>query len=331
MAQISRPFQIAFVAVALLASVWAFTIRGRSSSSSEANSPAATTPAAPVSAPSSAAAPSAAAAEEKAAAGSTHVYTGSAPGVQGLTGAINKAHEAVAKSQVSAATVEGDANRASTPNSSGGTAVPATPAASSTPAATGSSTAATSTSTHAPAATTTTATHTAAAAPVAVRSHKHAGAATHVAAKTLAPTVHHRGLSAKQLALLPAGQRAIETELEKGDIVVLLFWNPAAADDQLVGRELRVLENLHQGRSPKGSRAEAAALRAQFGRGLRAPIAVHLALPSQVSLYGSITHGIQVDGTPTTLVIGAKARTITLTGLQDAFGIQQTIEEARAA
>jgi len=94
MAQISRPFQIGLVAVALLAGVWLFALRGHSSSSSEP-----TAPATPAQAPS-------ASAQAAAAAAPTPVYHGSAPGLTGLTGAIAKAHAAVAGSQQNAKQLE---------------------------------------------------------------------------------------------------------------------------------------------------------------------------------------------------------------------------------
>ncbi|MFI4994118.1 MAG: hypothetical protein ACHQCH_10965 [Solirubrobacterales bacterium] len=86
MAQLSRPYQIAFVAMAFLVLVWFVALRGHSSSSSPG---------------SSASAPASAASQAKAAAPSP-VYHGAAPGVEGLTRAIAKAHGAVATSQQNA-------------------------------------------------------------------------------------------------------------------------------------------------------------------------------------------------------------------------------------
>jgi hypothetical protein len=106
MAQLSRPYQIALGALVLLALVWFVALRGHSTSSSP-------TPAA--SAPSSAGAPAAgssAAAQAKAAAAPTPIYHGAAPGVEGLTRAIDKAHEAVATSQRQAHKLEGSSAQA---------------------------------------------------------------------------------------------------------------------------------------------------------------------------------------------------------------------------
>jgi hypothetical protein len=101
MTQLSRPYQIALVTLALLVLVWFAALHGRkpSSGGGSGSSPAASSaPAAP--------ATSSAAAEAKAAAAPTHVYHGAAPGVEGLTRAIDKAHGAVAQSQQEAHRVE---------------------------------------------------------------------------------------------------------------------------------------------------------------------------------------------------------------------------------
>jgi hypothetical protein len=97
MAQISRPFQIAFLAVVLLAGVWLFALRGHSASTSGSGASAvAPAPAKPVQSPAGNSS-----AGGNAAAPST-VYKGAAPGVGGLTRAIAKAHGAVATSQQNA-------------------------------------------------------------------------------------------------------------------------------------------------------------------------------------------------------------------------------------
>jgi hypothetical protein len=98
MTQLSRPYQIALVTLALLVLVWFAALHGRkpSSGGGSGSSPAA----------SSAPATPSPAAEAKAAAAPTPVYHGAAPGVEGLTRAIAKAHGAVAQSQREAHRVE---------------------------------------------------------------------------------------------------------------------------------------------------------------------------------------------------------------------------------
>jgi hypothetical protein len=108
-AQLSRPYQIALVAVVLLGLVWAVALRGHSSNPSE---PApASSPAPTASTPSPA--PSTSASEAKAAAAPTPVYHGAAPGVEGLTRAIAKAHGAVAESQQNAQQLQRKSSEAS--------------------------------------------------------------------------------------------------------------------------------------------------------------------------------------------------------------------------
>ncbi|HEY0516750.1 MAG TPA: hypothetical protein VGD00_06480 [Solirubrobacteraceae bacterium] len=60
-------------------------------------------------------------------------------------------------------------------------------------------------------------------------------------------------------------------------------------------------------------------------------VAVVTATPHEVASFGSITRGVQVYGTPTVLVVNGKGRARTLSGLQDPYGIEQAIREARRA
>jgi hypothetical protein len=96
MAQLSRPYQIALGVVVLFALVWFVALNGHGSSSS--STPVAGTPA-PTPAP---------AAQEKAVA-SSKIYHGAAPGVEGLTRDINRAHRSVAKTQVQEQRIAGTA------------------------------------------------------------------------------------------------------------------------------------------------------------------------------------------------------------------------------
>jgi hypothetical protein len=196
MAQISRPFQIAFVAMALFAVVWLLALRGHSSSTSGSGSPAATPSSSPA-APSSA-------------------YHGSAPGVEGLTRAIAKAHGAVTTSQQNAQQLQERSAQASGEKpsaSAGGTtapkASPTAPAAAPVPAT------ASPTAKHAPAKTTT-----------------HARSAVPKTAPSKVP-------AAAGTAAQPSMQLKVEAELKQGKIVTILFWNPTATDDQAVSHQLQ--------------------------------------------------------------------------------------------
>ncbi|HEY4428276.1 MAG TPA: hypothetical protein VGN08_08755 [Solirubrobacteraceae bacterium] len=193
MAQISRPFQIALVAFGLLVAVWFFALRGHSSTTASSSS-------APP-----AAQPSAAAQAEKAAAPS-RIYHGPAPGVNGLTRAVAKAHEAVATSQTNAKQLEQKSAQASsvTPQAGGAgtSATPAGSAAGTRPSGI----------------------------PAATRSSSVQGKAAGKRAPT--PT---------SLAL----QRSVEAQLKQGKIAVLLFWNKKGADDVVSRDAVQQLRHGH--------------------------------------------------------------------------------------
>jgi hypothetical protein len=271
MAQLSRPFQIALVAVCLLAGIWLFALQGHSSSPSSAPASTPATPA-PASTPAAqGASSSTGAAEAKSAAAPTPVYHGAAPGVEGLTRAINKAHGAVATSQQNARQLEQKSAQASDEAASA-------PAAASASASTSTSTAP--------------------AAPSVTAKPQTGGART------------------------PVRQAGVERALSKGKIAVILFWNPKGADDVAVARELRLLEAVHHAVGP-------IAHVPQVRRALS--FAAFRATAGEVSSFGSITRGVQVSGTPTLLVVNKQGHTTVLTGLQDAFSIEQAIEEARSS
>jgi hypothetical protein len=187
MAQISRPFQIALAAVVLLGGVWLFALKGHSSTSSSSSSAPPPSASAPASHPSSSAASSASGS------GPT------APGVAGLTRAIEKAHGAVATSQQNAQQLQQKSQQASSnaAQGTGGTSAPSTHAGSGAAAVTS---AASSSS-------------------ASVTVHKTSSSAS--AAK---PAAHGA----------PTKQHVVEAELNAGDVVVLLFWDAKGSDDRAV-------------------------------------------------------------------------------------------------
>jgi hypothetical protein len=189
MTQLSRPFQIALVALALFVLVWFAALHRHTSSAGQGSgsSPAA----------SSAPAKPSAASEAKAAAAPTHVYHGAAPGVEGLTRAIDKAHGAVAQSQRDAHRVEtSDPSASSSSSSSSSSATAAHTSSSSIP----------------------TPTHSAAAAP------------TH--ARAAAPPAKHPAV--KRPAAKASVQATVEHELRQGKTVLILFWNRHGSEDMAV-------------------------------------------------------------------------------------------------
>jgi hypothetical protein len=279
MAQLSRPFQVVLVVFVLFACVWFFALQGHSTGTSGSGSSATVTTSAPAtSAPSSSASASAATGNAgSATSSSTHVYHGSAPGVEGLSRAISKAHEAVANSQQSAKQVEHESAENNAPTAS---------------------TTASAQATKTPASTTKVLPHT-------------TTAATQPATKP-SSTVHKSTNAPSQASGATAalkGQRAVEVDLAKGDVVVLLFWNPKGADDVVVHRAVQAVQ--------------------KADRRPHQRLAVQEAPASKVASYGSVTRGVQVYGTPTIFIINRHGGTIVLTGVQDAFAIEQAIVEAR--
>jgi hypothetical protein len=288
MTQISRPFQIALAVIALFGVVWVFALHRHSANPTEASSSSA------VSTP--AAQPKAAAAQGSASshgAGSpaapSSVYHGSAPGVEGLTRAITKAHEAVATSQQNARQLEGKSGQASGASTTG---------------ASSSSTAGKSTASA-------TASTPAASAP----------------ARSVQKTAKAPGGASRTTSL--ARQHTVEAELKQGRVVALLFWNPKGADDVVVHRELQLLAQIHRKLHPLRSDRAVQRLLNAFGLELDKPIAIHEEPASQVASFGSFTRGVQVYGTPTILIVGKHGQVTTLTGVQDAYSIEQAMDEVR--
>jgi hypothetical protein len=115
--------------------------------------------------------------------------------------------------------------------------------------------------------------------------------------KTTAPNASTR-------STIAVNQRIVEAQLAKGKIAVILFWDPRGADDVSVRHAVQQISG--QGK-----------------------VAVNYSRANRVASFGTITRGIQVYGTPTLLIVNKKGQTITLTGLQDSFAIQQAISEAR--
>lgn len=194
-AQLSRPYQIALGAMVVLGLVWAMALRGHASNPSE---PAPTTPSTSTPATS-------AAAEAKAAAAPTPIYHGAAPGVEGLTRAIDKAHGAVATSQQNAQQLQNKSGAASG-ESQASTTAPTGVAGATGAAATQNSIVAA-----------------ALARKVAARAHGRPGSSSK----------SHIGRTVQQIA--------VERELAQGKTVMLVFWNPKSTVDREVQSQASAL------------------------------------------------------------------------------------------
>ena len=103
-------------------------------------------------------------------------------------------------------------------------------------------------------------------------------------------------------------QQGVEAQLKQGKVVAVLFWNPKGSVDRTVQRELQAVN-----RSAHGG------------------VAVHVALASEIGAFGSFTKAVQVYSTPTMLLIDVQGKTSSLSGLTDAFGIEQAIRELKQA
>lgn len=270
MPQLSRPFQIVMVVFVLFAGVWLFVLQGHSTSNSRSTPAVSSTTAAAGTANTHGSASS-----SSATAGAKSHGSGSSLGSLGH--AIAKAHHAAAVSQQNANQLE------------------AKSAAQSNEAAPAKSTAV-----HAPSKAST---------------HKASAAGSAAAKPAVKPSTstgesptHKSSGSAGSASskLVPSGQRSVEADLAKGNVVVLLFWNPVGTDDALTFRALQPLT-----KTPK--------------------VSIQAAPASAVANYGSITRGVQVYATPTILVINKQGQAIVLTGLQDTYAITQAIGEARSS
>jgi hypothetical protein len=103
-------------------------------------------------------------------------------------------------------------------------------------------------------------------------------------------------------------QQGVEAQLKQGKVVAVLFWNPKGTVDRTVRKELQAVS-----RSEHGG------------------VAVHTALASEIGAFGSFTKAVQVFSTPTMLLIDAHGKTSSLSGLTDAFGIEQAVRELKLA
>ncbi len=227
---------------------------------------------------------------------SSSVYHGSAPGVAGLTRAIAKAHGAVLTSEHNAKQLTERSAQASSTTAGAGTA-----------AAAGTS----ATSSHAVA--------------------KTAPAAKAPAASVAGtPKVAKQGIKAQSGAgRTPARQALVERALHEGKVAVILFWSNKGTDDVAVHEELRVLEAVHHLIRPLARTPQVRRNLKLSGLELQKPFAAFFASAKDVASFGSITRRVQIYSTPTILIVGKSGKTTVITGLTDAYSIEQAIDEIR--
>ncbi len=208
MAQLSRPYQVGLLAVALLVAAWLVLLQGHGGGSTHA-SVAASAPTAPTVTARATPLPARKGSSAATANNGSTIYHGSAPGVEGLTRDIAKAHGAVAISQTEAHQAEHETGE-STPTAASGSTTPST-VTSAAPSTAASA---------APSATSTTS----------------AKAPAKTPAKSAAPGAAGSNASVSR-------QRAVEAQLARGKTVVILFWNPKGADDVAVHKAVNELRS----------------------------------------------------------------------------------------
>lgn len=193
-AQLSRPYQIALGAIAVLGLVWMMALRGHAANPS-APAPSALAPQSPAKTIAKTVAQTNPGAP-------TSVYHGAAPGVEGLTKAIAKAHGAVATSQRSARQLQRKSSEASNEAQASSAGAQAVTKVSPSPA---------------------------------VQASRAAVLAREAAVRRHATTV------AKAKSGLPRAQAAVEGELAQGKTAMLVFWDPRSSVDREVQAQATAL------------------------------------------------------------------------------------------
>jgi hypothetical protein len=138
------------------------------------------------------------------------------------------------------------------------------------------------------------------AAPAASAPAAAAASAAPAASAATAPAAKRAAVSTRRL------DGSIVREMKQGKVVVVLFWNAAGADDVATHGAVRAL-GLHGGR-----------------------VAVHVVAIGDVARYPSITQGVTIAQSPTTLVIGRKRRSRVIAGLSSPSELTQAVGDALA-
>lgn len=112
-----------------------------------------------------------------------------------------------------------------------------------------------------------------------------------------------KGSAASQAALPTSVAKAIADK----KVLVMLFWNSKGLDDRAVRREMRGIDR-HKGK-----------------------VKVHVADIKDVARYGPITRGVNMDQSPTVVVVDRKLQAEALVGYNDRGLIQQAVSDALRA
>jgi len=256
MSQVSRPMQVLLLVTVLLAGAWFVALRPKGGDASSATSQAP-----------------------------------SAPGVNGLTHAVDAARGAVT-------TADGAAQR------SAGQGAATTPApTASHPAAPARHRSATRVHHHhAARAHHRHATHAARHHHATRAHHRHA---THVRHRHATRTHHAHGHGLSRIDA--AHVRLVARALRRHEAIAIAFVDPAIADARAVATEIAHVSSFH---------GRAVALSAPIG---------------QLSLYGAITKDVEVTVAPTTVIVSPHGKATTIVGFADRVEIQQRLADALAS
>jgi hypothetical protein len=265
--QVSRPMQIALVAVVLLAGMWFTVLKPKPAAETATVTPVAVTPAPASSKP-------------------------VAPGVKGLTSAIDKAKGASAVSDATNAKIQQATG--SSPAASAPTA--AKPAATK-PAATKATPAASKGAKH------TTPAKAKAKTTAAVKTGAKAAA---LAAATAKPAVASPTTAIKKPVDVDPSDRLLKV-LDKGKTLVILF-HGAGADDRGARKAVH--------RTAKADPKHVVSAYIPIG---------------DVGKYEAITSDVQILASPSVLVIGTNGKATVLTGYVDATVVREAVSDARRA
>ncbi|MGH2839980.1 MAG: hypothetical protein ACRDKY_04045 [Solirubrobacteraceae bacterium] len=131
-------------------------------------------------------------------------------------------------------------------------------------------------------------------------------ASTPSASKSQAPAPAKSSAGAAVQRGETAKERAVMREVSQGKVVVMLFWSADSADDIATRGAVRSL-NTRNGK-----------------------VKVHVIPIARVGDYGSITRGVKIAQSPTTLIIGEKGQTRTIVGLSEPHELSQAVGDALA-
>ncbi len=221
---------------------------------------------------------------------------GGSQGLSGLASAVAKAHHAVAASQAASAAEPG---AGAPPATQSGSSTAQSPGAASSPATAGSASTAVSPPTTTPSA----------ASPGGAAPSQAALSGSPATTSTAPAATGGAASSAGSSATAPSastGPAALKAALKAHDVVVMLFYNPAGADDQAVKQEL---DSLYP---PPGTLVQSA------------PIA-------QLAAYSSITGRVPVSQAPTLLFIDRHGNASEIVGFADDLEITQRLAATLAA